>query len=410
MHFILSTIRKDVARWRQDSVAILLWLGIPFLVGGLLTALMEGGGGAQPQVTLLIADRDESFISGLVAGAYSQGGIGDLVSVETVSEEEGTERIEAGEASGLLIIPEGFGAALFESEPVTLTLKTNPAQTILPGIITNVTEVLLDAGFYLDQLFGDEIDKIVNANPDSVPNDVFVASIAVAIQQKIDQAAPHLFPPAIDLTIAEPPAEEPGIPIALLFLPGIILMAVLFSSSSLAEDFWKERELGTLRRLIFAPGRLLGFVIGKALAAGVVIGLVSGIALLAGFIYHGLPWSRLPSSLTWLAVSGIALFAWFAVLQMALPSKKASAVVTMVILFPLLMAGGSFFPLAVLPDWIAAIGRASPNGFVADRLTTEITAASAWAIDPLSWLIIITMALTGLGICALRLRGSFGRG
>ena len=32
--------------------------------------------------------------------------------------------------------------------PVTLTLRTNPSQTILPGIIQNVTEILLDAGFY----------------------------------------------------------------------------------------------------------------------------------------------------------------------------------------------------------------------------------------------------------------------
>ena len=124
----------------RTSTAILLWLGIPFLVGGLLTAMMDGGG-AQPNGVLLIVDQDESFVSGFVAGAYSQGGIGDLISVETVTLEEGNERIEAGEASGLLVIPDGFGAALFESTPVTLTLKTNPSQTILPGIITNVTEI-----------------------------------------------------------------------------------------------------------------------------------------------------------------------------------------------------------------------------------------------------------------------------
>ena len=192
MHFIVSTIRKDIARWRQDLTAILLWLGIPFLVGGLVTAMMDGGGGATPQGVLLIVDQDESFISGLVAGAYSQGEIGELISVETVAFDEGTERIDAGEASGLLVIPEGFGAALLESTPVTLTLKTNPAQTILPGIITNVTEILLDAGFYLNQMFGDEIGQIVDN--ENVPDEVFVSAIAVAIQQKIDAAAPQLFP------------------------------------------------------------------------------------------------------------------------------------------------------------------------------------------------------------------------
>ena len=130
---------------------------------------------------------------------------------------------------------------------------------------------------------------------------------------------------------------------------------------------------------------------------------------LQGCVYHGLPWTRFPSSLLWLATGGVALFAWFGLLQMALPSKRGAAVITMVIVFPLLMAGGSFFPLAILPDWIAAIGRLSPNGFMADRLTTELTASSAWAIDMRSWLTLVALALAGLGLCALRLRSGFAR-
>jgi ABC-type multidrug transport system permease subunit len=73
------------------------------------------------------------------------------------------------------------------------------------------------------------------------------------------------------------------------------------------------------------------------------------------------------------------------------------------------MAGGSFFPLAVMPGWIAAIGRASPNGFMADRLTSEITAASAWSIDPASWAVVIIGALAGLSVCGWRLRAGFAR-
>jgi ABC-type multidrug transport system permease subunit len=81
----------------------------------------------------------------------------------------------------------------------------------------------------------------------------------------------------------------------------------------------------------------------------------------------------------------------------------------MMLVFPLLMAGGSFFPLAVLPGWIAAIGRVAPNGFMADRLTTEITASSAWSIDAMSWATVILAATVGLSICAWRLRAGFAR-
>jgi ABC-type Na+ efflux pump permease subunit len=405
MRFALSSFKKDVARLSRDKMSTLIWILIPLLVGGLVTTLM--GSDVKPHGVLLIVDQDESLFSELVAGAYTAGELGELISVEKTTLEEGTARINEGDASGLLIIPAGFGAAFLDSTPVTLTLETNPSQTILPGIITNVTEILLDAGFYAHQLFGDEIRSMKNLGDD--PPDALIAAMAVAMQNKIEAIAPQLYPPVIDLEIVEPPAEAPAPPLALLFLPGIIIMAVMFSANGVASDWWRERELGTLRRLVYAPGQLGSFIIGKTLAAAVIIGTVGGLTLVVGFLYHGISWARLPSSLIWISISGVALFAWFAALQMMFSNQKTANILSSMLLFPLLMAGGSFFPLAVLPGWIAAIGRASPNGFIADKLTTEITAAGAWAIDLNSWLTVIAGAVLGLAVCSWRLRSGFAR-
>ena len=98
MRFFVSSLAKDLARWRQDAVAILLWLSIPLIIGGLITSLMDGNGGAKPTGLLLIADQDDSVLSGLVAGAYSQGELGELLVVEKVSTQDGEARIDAGEA------------------------------------------------------------------------------------------------------------------------------------------------------------------------------------------------------------------------------------------------------------------------------------------------------------------------
>ncbi|MBT8062590.1 MAG: hypothetical protein KJO85_07885, partial [Gammaproteobacteria bacterium] len=81
--------------------------------------------------------------------------------------------------------------------------------------------------------------------------------------------------------------------------------------------------------------------------------------------------------------------------------------VTTILLFPLMMAGGSFFPLAALPDWIAGIGRLSPNGYIVDRLSIELTASGAWSIDTRSWLTLISITVLGLAISTLRLRTGF---
>lgn len=405
MQFALTSLRKDIARWRQDYFAILIWIAIPLMIGGLIMTLM--GSGAQPHGVLLLVDEDETFLSELIVGAYSAGELGELISVEKTTYDEGLQRVNDGEASALLVVPEGFQAAFVNSEPVTLTLRTNPAQVILPGIITDVTEILLDAGFYAHQLFGEEIEIFSGMEED--PSDAFVAAMAVQIQNKIDAVAPKLFPPVIALEIVEPPPEEPSPPLALLFLPGIILMAVMFSASDLAGDYWQERNQGTLRRLVFAPAQLGQFVLGKALAAAALIGLVAGITLVLGFVYLEVPWLKLPSSLVWVSVSGVALFAWFAALQMLFSNKRTASIVSTALVFPLLMAGGSFFPMAVMPGWMAAIGRVSPNGFVADRLTIELTEAGAWQIDVASWTIVIAAGLAGLILCGWRLRTGFAR-
>ena len=405
MSFALTSFRKDIARWRQDFVATLIWVAIPLMIGGLITTLM--GQNVKPHGTLLLVDEDQTFLSELIVGAYSAGELGELISVEETSYEDGLARVNDGEASGLLIVPQGFAEAFLESTPVTLTLRTNPSQTILPGIIRNVTEILLDAGFYAHQLFSDEIEVFTSMTDN--PSDAQVAAIAIAIQNKVETVAPKLFPPVIEIEIVEPPPAEPSPPLVLLFFPGIIMMAVVFAANGLAGDFWRERELGTLRRLVYSPARLTEFLAGKALAAAMIIAIVGGVTMVLGFLYHGIAWPRLVSSLLWIAVSGVALFAWFAALQMLFSNRKTANVISSMLVFPLLMAGGSFFPLAVLPGWIAAIGRASPNGFMADRLTTEITAAGTWSIDANSWLIVIAGTVVGLAVCGWRLRAEFAR-
>lgn len=408
MSFLVASVRKDLSRWARDRGAVLIWLGIPFLIGGLITSMMDGGG-TTPTGTLLIADEDDSLLSGFVVGAYSQEQLGDLIIVEQVTREEGEARINDGEASGFLTIPAGFQDAFLNETPVTLTLRTNPAQTILPGIIEDVTEILLDAGFYLQRLLGPEIRTIRDADFDDGPTDAFVSGISVDIRHKIDRIVEKTDPLAIDLEIVEPPPAEPRPDYALLFLPGIILMAVLFAANSMAADYWVERDKGTLRRLVSAPGALAGFVTGKAVAALLMMGGVTAVVLIVGFVYHGVAWSKFLPSLAWVSLGGVGLFAWFAAIQMLFPNNRAANIVTTVLLFPLMMAGGSFFPLAALPDWIADMGRLAPNGFIVDRLGSELASATAWSIDARSWLILLAITVTGLALSALRLRTGFAR-
>jgi ABC-type Na+ efflux pump permease subunit len=409
MNFLFATFRKDLVRWRQDVVAILIWLGIPFLIGGLITAMVDQDDGGGPMGTLLIADQDDSLLSGLVVGAFGRDELADLFDVQQVSLEDGTKRIEAGEASGFLTIPAGFQEAFLNNTAVTLVLKTNPSQSILPGIIEDITEMLLDAGFYFQGVFGDEIGKITSADVPDSPADAFVSDIAVRVQHKLTKLGPKISPTLITVEIVEPPPAEPEPDIALLFLPGIVLMALMFTAQGLSADYWKERDTGALRRLVSTPCSLNGFVLGKALAAGVLMALIGGAPLMVGFAYHDISWEKLLPSLLWITVSGMGLFAWFAALQMLFSTSKAANLVSTLLVFPLLMMGGSFFPLDALPDWLSSIGRLSPNGFVVDQLTGELTSATHWTFSIQAWSVIGAMLVSGLLISTWRLQAGFAR-
>ena len=156
-------------------------------------------------------------------------------------------------------------------------------------------------------------------------------------------------------------------------------------------------------------GALMGFVTGKAVAALLMMGAVSSVVLIAGFIYHDVAWSKFVPSLVWVSLGGVGLFAWFAAIQMLFPNARAAGLVTTILLFPLMMAGGSFFPFAALPDWIANIGRIAPNGFIVDRLGNELVAAEAFSIDAQSWLILFAITAGGLLVSVLRLKTGFAR-
>jgi len=409
MHFAIASFRKDIARWQQERNSFLIWLAIPLMIGGLLTVMTSGGANGGPSGTLLIDDQDDTLISGFVAGAFTQDQMGDLFVVQQVTAEEGKALMEAGEASGFLTIPTGFQDAFLNDTPVTLSLKTNPSQVILPGIIENVTEVLLDAGFYLQAMFGKELKKIQGSDDADGPSNAFVSEVAVDINEKMQTLSESLTPLILDLEIVEPPPEEPRPDIGLLFLPGIVLMALLFTSQGTSADYWRERENGTLRRLVSTPGLLNQFVFGKALASAVIIAAIAGITMVLGFLYHDIAWSKFLPSMLFVVSAGVGFFAWFAALQMLFSSQKGASLLTMILLFPLMMMGGSFFPLDALPGWLASIGRMSPNGFVADRFTTELTSATAWSYDLKSWAIVFAMTMSGLAVSSWRLKTGFAR-
>jgi ABC-type multidrug transport system permease subunit len=408
VRFLIATVIKDLIRRRRDPIALLLWAGIPLAIGGLIF-LAFGGDDAGPSGRLLVADQDNTVLSALLTSAYQQGPLAEIIEVEAVELEEGHERIDAGEASGLLITPEGFGAAVLESEPFEISLVRNPAQRIVPGIIEESLSLVVESTFYLQRLFGEPLDVIVGTRPDdaNVVPDSTVASVSVALNRIVDRTRPYLFPPVIELGTTSPSGDEEGFDFARLFFPSMLFMALLFMAQGLSEDIWRERSQGTLRRVIATPQRVATFLVGKLLAGAMLMLVVMGLGLIAGRWVFGIELHGLPMALVWTTFAGIMLLAMMVLVQLFASSERTGNILTGVAIFPLAMLGGSFFPFEAMPDWLASVGRYTPNGWALAKLN-RVFAGELPALDLLQSIAAVALVIVVLVWLAMRrIRGRF---
>lgn len=421
MSFVWATCVKDWRRRSRDPVGLLLWIGIPILIGAILSLLSGGREGPKPQALVLVVDEDDSFVSGLLVGALSQDRVGGVMRAEPVAAEEGHRRVEAGDASALLVIPPGFGAAVLAEEPTTLTLRTNPAERVLPGIVEESLAVLSEGVFYLHRVLGDELREMADGPDGGTPaaRDLQVADLAVRINHAVEGLQDVLFPPVIaletgaaagaaDSTGAAAPAK-PRVSFALLFVPGLLFMSFLFLSQGIAEDLWEEREAFTLRRAVVAPRAPAALLLGKVLAGAGVLLLVAATALAAAWGWFGLAWSRYPGAVAWAAFSGVLLLLVFCAIHVHAPSRRGASVLSTALVFPLMMLGGSFFPFEAMPDWMVAAGRWTPNGWALARLKDLLLGRAEAAELARSAAMVAAVGLALFLLAARRLGASFAR-
>jgi len=367
MRFVLATVAKELKRRFNDPGGLISSIMIPFVIGFLMASVM-GGGGTSIKAQLLVTDLDDSFISRGVLSALGQDQIADMILVEKLTQEEGHRRINEGDGSGHLVIPQGFGKSWLDREDVALQLTVNPSQYISPRLIREMLESLLDLGDYLHKVFGQEL-KIISQSLESdelvgISTSVFSANIT----DKVSGIADLVFPPVMEVEDVTPQPEGVSVGMALLMFPGILVMAAFFAANSQSGNFWTEKETGTLGRWVASPNAFSAFWIAQWFTAMLLTAVVSAPIMLAGFFYFGISFEKYFTALAWLALTGPVLFAVLSLIQVLAPSKKAGGVISTLIMFPLLMAGGSFFPTETMPKFIATIAQYTPNGRVIEPL------------------------------------------
>lgn len=366
----MLSLSQLIAKIRLQSVlrekwGLFSWVTIPIIIVFLMSFITGGGSQDESRGTLLVTDLDDSFVSNLLINSLSQGELSSWIGIKKINAEEAQDIMQAGDASAWLTIGDNFADDYLKQRPTTLTLVKNPAQSVIPDLIESALMLFTDAGDYLQQLFSEELATIAGINNSDNFSDLEFTALSLSIRDRIEVFADSLDPLLIELKerAQEDKNTSTSVNFGLLMFPGAIMMALLFSISSLAMLIWADLQAGVLIRLNASSRGLNAYFLGQQWAVLVIFGAMVAVLSVLGGLYFGLPLRQWPLLIIGLVVSGFVMWQILLSLVLLMPSQRSANVVVNAAIFPILMLGGSFFPMEALPDWLAQIGLYFPNGY-----------------------------------------------
>jgi ABC-2 type transport system permease protein len=183
--------------------------------------------------------------------------------------------------------------------------------------------------------------------------------------------------------------------------PGIIAMAILFSSMFTGVSVLWDRQSGFLQEVLVAPVSRLSIVIGRTLG-GATIALFQGFIIMIIALVLGVPIVDLQGLL--LTVVIMVLLSLTAVgFGLILASKmrdfEGFQSIMSLILMPLLFLSSAFYPINdSLPGWLQALSYCNPLFYMIDGMRGSLTGVNN-VLHPLVDLgIILTLCIIIMGL------------
>ena len=182
--------------------------------------------------------------------------------------------------------------------------------------------------------------------------------------------------------------------------PGVIGMAVLFSSVFSGFGLLWDRQFGFLKEIMVAPQPRLLIMIGRTLG-GATVAMLQGmlvviVCLIAGF--RPVSMGDLPLAFAFMLLIAVVFGAMGTAIGSVLQDMQGFQLIMNFVVMPIFFLSGALFPLNGLPPALAALTRADPLSYGIDGLRGALTGTSyfGFAVD-VGVLCVIAAALLCLG-------------
>ena len=419
MRRTLLFMMHDLRRRLVQPWGIAMSLAIPLAMAGMMALVFGNTGGDEktPVLRVLVLDEEgkDSRVGEMLAGASQNPEAAKHLDVRRVySREEGVALMRSDGYAALLVLPAGLLEHLLDGKTVELELLRNPAQAIMPLAAKQMTEVL---ALYLSaavRLVGDEGPQLrLLLEGEGWGNAVGIAALATTLYARANTSRDLLFPPIIQVERGQKAAEATAAVArpqgAFNFMgwmyPGMTVMGLLFVALNQMRDLLREREGGTLKRLLASPATVSEVLLGKVLGVAAVSTVALALLLAIGAVAFGIDWGAL------LPLAGVSLLLVFTVTGFAalvlavVRTERQADTVGGVVVMLMSLLGGSFFPTQIFPEWLQAVARGTLNYWAQTALRALSGGAGREELAPAATVLAaIAVTTTLAGIVLLRRR------
>jgi ABC-2 type transport system permease protein len=269
-----------------------------------------------------VADGDKTLTSRELIDAYRASNYFDIV-LYVESEEQVRYLIDSGQVKAGLIIPAGYGEAVFDGDRAQIAFVIDGSD---PSVATTVFAASQSVGQAQSMRI---IERTMGIDPDDLPG--------VEVRPRV--------------------WYNPEMKSANFMIPGLMGMVLYFLTALFTSmSIVREREQGTIEQLIVTPVRSLEIIIGK-IAPYVIIAFLNVLEVLAlGVYWFGVPIKGSLGLL--LALSAIFLLTSLGIgifISSVSNTQQEAMLLTFLTMFPSIFLAGFFFPIEAMPGWLQTV-------------------------------------------------------
>jgi ABC-2 type transport system permease protein len=160
-----------------------------------------------------------------------------------------------------------------------------------------------------------------------------------------------------------------GVSLRTFIYPGILCIAVMFTSMFSAASIVWDREFGFLREMMVAPVRRSSIVIGKVLG-GASVGGIQGVIVICVAGLAGVPYAPLMiiGIFVLQLLLAFSITAFGVMIAVRIKQMQSFMGVMQMIVTPMFFISGALFPPSGLPTWLAVLNRLDPLTYAVDPM------------------------------------------